>query len=154
MLIEETKQSHAIPRCRLPAESAADLVTRCISCIPWIFHPCSRPERVRIEASRVLAIDNGPIQGPIIEYFLIPFLGMWLTLDEKGPLHRQTYRALRKTILAGELAPGQRLPSTRGLAEDIGVSRTTVLQAYEQLIAEGYATAHSGSGTRVVDTLS
>ena len=78
---------------------------------------------------------------------------MWLTLDEVGPLHRQTYRALRTTILSGRLAPGQRLPSTRGLAADLGVSRTTILQAYEQLVAEGYATARSGSGTRVVDSL-
>ena len=76
-----------------------------------------------------------------------------LVLDGEGPLHRQTYRALREAILSGRLRGGARLDSTRGLARDLGVSRNTVLEAYEQLVAEGYATTRAGSGTFVADAL-
>jgi GntR family transcriptional regulator/MocR family aminotransferase len=78
---------------------------------------------------------------------------MWLRLDGEGALHRQTYRALRDAILAGRLAGGARLASTRTLARELGLSRNTVLLAYEQLVAEGYATTRGGSGTYVADVL-
>jgi GntR family transcriptional regulator/MocR family aminotransferase len=74
---------------------------------------------------------------------------MLVTLDGSGPLALQLYRALRAQILAGVLAPGARLPSTRGLAAASGVSRNTVLLAYGQLLSEGYATGRRGSGTYV-----
>ena len=76
-----------------------------------------------------------------------------LRLDGDGPLHRQAYRALRAAILARRLAPGAKLPATRVLARELGLSRNTVLAAYEQLVAEGYATARTGSGTTVCETL-
>jgi GntR family transcriptional regulator/MocR family aminotransferase len=76
-----------------------------------------------------------------------------LRLDGDGPLHRQAYRALRAAILERRLAAGARLPATRALARECGLSRNTVLAAYEQLVAEGYATARVGSGTRVCETL-
>jgi GntR family transcriptional regulator/MocR family aminotransferase len=76
-----------------------------------------------------------------------------LRLDGDGPLHRQTYRALREAILAGRLRPGERLASSRDLATELGVSRNTVLQAYDRLVAEGYATARPASGTYVADAL-
>ena len=69
-------------------------------------------------------------------------------------MHRQLYSTFRTAILDGVFAPGTRLPSTRALADDLGVSRTTVLQAFERLVSEGYATARSGAGTRVATTLS
>jgi GntR family transcriptional regulator/MocR family aminotransferase len=72
---------------------------------------------------------------------------MWLQLDGEGALHRQLYRALRAAILDGRLAAGSRLPGTRALARELGVSRNTVLQASEQLIAEGYAASTPRSGT-------
>ncbi|HVP30880.1 MAG TPA: PLP-dependent aminotransferase family protein [Myxococcota bacterium] len=78
---------------------------------------------------------------------------LWLRLDGEGPLHRQAYRALREAILAGRLGAGTRLASTRNLARELGVSRNTVLQAFEQLVAEGYATPRAGSGTYVADAL-
>jgi GntR family transcriptional regulator / MocR family aminotransferase len=65
------------------------------------------------------------------------------------PLHRQLYTALKSAILDGRLRPGTRLPSTRTVAQDIGVSRTTVLNAFDQLAAEGYLEGKVGSGTRV-----
>jgi len=76
-----------------------------------------------------------------------------LVLDGDGALHRQVYRALRGAILAERLAAGTRLASTRTLARDLGVSRNTVLQAYEQLVAEGYAAGREGSGTYVAEAL-
>ena len=78
---------------------------------------------------------------------------MWLQLDGEGPLYQQLYRALRKAILEGALLPGARLPATRGLAREAGVSRNTALLAYEQLLDEGYVTARTGSGTFVAASL-
>src|SRR5256885_6868926 len=63
------------------------------------------------------------------------------------------YDELRHAILHGQLQPGTRLPSTRTLAEERGVSRNTVLNAYEQLLAEGYLEARVGSGTCVARSL-
>lgn len=77
---------------------------------------------------------------------------MW-TLDGDGPLYQQVYRAARRAILTAELAPGTKVPSTRGLARDLGVSRNTVILAYDQLLAEGYIAAREGSGTFVASNL-
>jgi len=70
-----------------------------------------------------------------------------------GPLFRQVYGAIRQGILAGTLRGGERLPSTRDLAEQLGTSRTVVVAAYDQLLAEGYATGRAGSGTYVAEKL-
>lgn len=69
------------------------------------------------------------------------------------PLHRQLYRDLRQAILSSQLLPDMQLPSTRTLAEVLGVSRNTVLNAFEQLKAEGYLDSHVGSGTYVAQEL-
>src|SRR5436190_23725404 len=66
-----------------------------------------------------------------------------------GPLYRRIYHALKSGIHAGRLAPASRLPSTRALATDLGVSRNTVMLAYEQLLAEGYVVSRNRSTTRV-----
>jgi GntR family transcriptional regulator/MocR family aminotransferase len=58
-------------------------------------------------------------------------------------------RALREAIRSGRLAPGARLPSSRALAADLGLSRGTVTAAFDQLVAEGYLSARHGSGTTV-----
>ncbi len=68
-------------------------------------------------------------------------------------LHRQVAAALRTAIVTRALRPGDRLPSTRGLARDLGLSRNTVLAAYDQLIAEGLAESRPGSGTLVSGSL-
>lgn len=57
--------------------------------------------------------------------------------------------ALRDSIRSGRLEPGRRLPSSRALAADLGVSRGLVVETYEQLVAEGYLVAAHGSGTTV-----
>jgi GntR family transcriptional regulator/MocR family aminotransferase len=68
-------------------------------------------------------------------------------------LQQQIYRSIRRAILDGIVGPGTRLPSSRALAGDLGVSRTTTLLAVQQLQAEGYLTARRGSGTSVADEL-
>lgn len=62
-------------------------------------------------------------------------------------LSRQVYAGLRQAILAGTIQPGNRLPSTRDLAEQLGISRTVVVLAYDQLLAEGFVEGRHGSGT-------
>ena len=68
-------------------------------------------------------------------------------------LHRQIYDSFRAAILDGRLRPGQRIPSTRVLASEIGVSRFPVLSAYDQLLAEGYTESRVGAGTLVCASL-
>jgi GntR family transcriptional regulator/MocR family aminotransferase len=74
-----------------------------------------------------------------------------LLLDRAAaePLGRQLERALRDAIRSGRLAAGERLPSSRILAEELGISRGLALGAYRQLQAEGYLTTQLGSATRV-----
>ncbi len=69
------------------------------------------------------------------------------------PLHRQLYFAVREAILASRVQPGTRLPSSRTLAQDLGVSRNTVMAAFEQLHAEGYISGRVGAGSFVSDEL-
>ncbi len=69
------------------------------------------------------------------------------------PLHEQIFEGIRARILAGELPPGIRLPSSRALAADLGVARTTVIQGLEALAGEGYVVARAGSSTRVAPEL-
>ena len=73
-----------------------------------------------------------------------------LVLDGAGPLYHQVYRAFRGDILSRTLAPGERVPSSRALADLLKVSRNTVVAAYEQLLAEGYLEARLGAAGTVV----
>jgi GntR family transcriptional regulator/MocR family aminotransferase len=78
-------------------------------------------------------------------------LGLLVELDRDGeaPLHEQIERSIRDDIRAGRLAAGARLPSSRALASELGISRGVVSEAYEQLAAEGYLLASQGAPTRV-----
>ncbi|HKI00732.1 MAG TPA: PLP-dependent aminotransferase family protein [Thermoanaerobaculia bacterium] len=69
------------------------------------------------------------------------------------PLHRQLYDGYREAIVERRLRAGQRLPSTRGLAAELGISRMPVLSAFEQLLAEGYFESRVGAGTFVASSL-
>jgi len=69
------------------------------------------------------------------------------------PLFRQLYARLKEAILHGALAPGARLPATRTLCRALGVSRQTVLAAYDQLASEGYLRGGVGQGTFVDEGL-
>src|SRR5689334_3203205 len=69
------------------------------------------------------------------------------------PIYRQLYEGLRAAILSGRLVAGTQLPSTRLMASELGVSRTTAVYAFEQLADEGYVLTRGGSGTRVAGVL-
>jgi GntR family transcriptional regulator/MocR family aminotransferase len=84
---------------------------------------------------------TGPVTGP----------ELLVELDRSGelPLHEQLERSLREDIRGGRLPAGTRLPSTRGLAAELGISRGVVTEAYGQLSAEGYLETRQGAAVRV-----
>ncbi len=69
------------------------------------------------------------------------------------PYYRQIYDGYRAAILSGRLRPGERLPSTRALAAELNISRLPVVNAFEQLLHEGYIEGRVGSGTFVKDSI-
>src|SRR5216683_1011479 len=69
------------------------------------------------------------------------------------PLYQQIYGAFRTRVTNGELRPGELVPSSRELARDLRVSRLPVLNAYAQLLAEGYFESRVGAGTFVASLL-
>lgn len=79
----------------------------------------------------------------------MPPISIVLDRASAVPLHQQLYEHLRALILSGQIAAGSRLPSTRMLADDLEVSRTTVIAAYERLTGEGYIEGRLGAGTTV-----
>lgn len=81
----------------------------------------------------------------------VPELTLPVTLvrDGQKPLYRQLDEQLRAAILNGSLVPGVRLPSSRVLAEELGISRNSVVAVYEELVSEGYLVSQHGSGTSV-----
>ena len=76
-----------------------------------------------------------------------------LDAADPRPLYQQMYEKLRQLILCSHIAPGTQMPSTRVLAQELGVSRNTVLAAFSQLAAEGYLTSRAGAGSFVADPL-
>jgi GntR family transcriptional regulator/MocR family aminotransferase len=85
---------------------------------------------------------------------IIAFEMVWLDRAAREPLHRQLYRQIRDELRSGNFNPNSsRLPSSRALAEELGVSRLTVNEAFAQLHAEGYLKTKAGSGTFVADPL-
>ncbi|MFZ4833734.1 PLP-dependent aminotransferase family protein [Rouxiella sp. Mn2063] len=76
-----------------------------------------------------------------------------LQCETEGALHHRLFICLRAAIVEGVWLPNSRLPATRDLAQELSVSRNTVINAYEHLLAEGYVSARIGSGTRVAATL-
>jgi GntR family transcriptional regulator/MocR family aminotransferase len=73
--------------------------------------------------------------------------------DPARPAYQRLAEAIRESILGGRFRAGERLPPTRVLATNLSLARNTVLEAYEQLIAEGYLSARHGSGTYVAPDL-
>jgi GntR family transcriptional regulator / MocR family aminotransferase len=73
--------------------------------------------------------------------------------SRKTPLYRQLYDWFQNAILLGQMRPGQRVPSTRGLAAELKISRLPVLNAYDQLLAEGYFETFVGAGTCVARSI-
>ncbi|WP_341300809.1 PLP-dependent aminotransferase family protein [Lysinibacillus sp. FSL H8-0500] len=78
---------------------------------------------------------------------------LWIPIDRvlDIPLNRQVYQQIREKILQGHLQAGEKLASTRKLSDELKVSRNVILEAYDQLLAEGFLIARRGSGTFVAD---
>ncbi len=83
------------------------------------------------------------------------FIGWFRPLrgEDQPSLQEQLYRAIRAGVLDGRLRPAERLPSSRALAEDLGLSRNTVTGAYDRLVAEGYLAARPASGLFVAEDM-
>ena len=78
-----------------------------------------------------------------------------IAIDRRAvtPLFRQVYAGFSSAILDRRLRPGAKLPASRAMADRLSLSRTVIVAAYEQLLAEGYATGRIGSGTYVTTDL-
>lgn len=79
----------------------------------------------------------------------LPFDPTGIQLDRRNGLSRQLYQELRKRMLDGRLASGTRLPASREMAAALGISRNSVVRAYDQLYAEGFIEGRIGNGTFV-----
>jgi GntR family transcriptional regulator/MocR family aminotransferase len=93
-----------------------------------------------------MALSNGPVGAG-------PELLLRLNREDPVALHEQIERSLRDDIRAGRLAAGSRLPSSRALATELGVSRGVVTEAYGQLAAEGYLHTRQGAPVRVASAV-
>ncbi|MDA1188948.1 MAG: PLP-dependent aminotransferase family protein [Chloroflexi bacterium] len=82
-----------------------------------------------------------------------PLIDIAIKGSSRDSLTKQLYDQLRAIILSGTVASGTRLPSSRDLSEQLGLSRNTVMTAYEQLVAEAYLESRVGAGTFVVQDL-
>ncbi len=93
------------------------------------------------------------MKDPILEIFPDQLPGPDLREEAGSALYRSLYDRIRQAILEGRpgFEPGRRLPPSRSLASSLGISRNTVVSAYEQLLAEGYIEGRTGAGTFVAD---
>ncbi len=80
-------------------------------------------------------------------------LDLGIDRDDAEPIQQQIARQIRELVLGGRLKPKAKLPSSRALAEQLGVARATVVEAFEQLAGEGYIETRMGSGTLVAAEL-
>lgn len=101
----------------------------------------------------IMVVPFGTGRLCVDENFAAGSLMLDLEDGSPTPLYVQLYDGLRETILEGRLKPSIRLPSTRDMAAGLGISRNTVMSAYEQLQAEGYLEGRVGFGTRVSSSL-
>ena len=76
-------------------------------------------------------------------------MGFSINRASSVPVFEQICMAIRKQAVSGDLAQGKKLPPTRVFATELGVSRSTIVTAYEQLVAEGYLQSIPGSGYTV-----
>src|ERR1700752_3976055 len=100
-------------------------------------------------ARRQIGLPVRSVLMPIEWAGLGPELLLALDRTRAEPLRVQLERELREAIRSGRLAAGERLPSSRTLAAELGISRGLVLECYSQLQAEGFLTSRAGSATRV-----
>ena len=82
-----------------------------------------------------------------------PVIDFGVERNDPEPIQQQIARQVREAVLGGRLRPGDKLPSTRAMGEQLEVARATVVEAYEQLIGEGYIETRAGSSTSVAAEL-
>jgi GntR family transcriptional regulator / MocR family aminotransferase len=80
-------------------------------------------------------------------------LDLGIDRNDRAPIQEQIARQIRDLVLAGRLKPESRIPSSRILAEELGVARATVVEAYGQLASEGYLETRTGSATRIASQM-
>jgi GntR family transcriptional regulator/MocR family aminotransferase len=100
---------------------------------------------------RTVAYDHYDLGMARVSPGILPVIAVDRTSDT--PLHRQVYEGYREAIVSRRLRAGQRVPSTRGLARELRLSRISALAAFEQLLAEGYFESRRGAGTFVAASL-
>src|SRR5215217_4833883 len=104
-----------------------------------------RPEHKKVSShgialsSRMRAGERAQARSQVSMGWRSPVLGLGAGLDRSGaPLHVQLYENLRADIQSGAIQRGSRMPSSRTLAKSAGLSRNTVLLAFQELLVEGY----------------
>jgi GntR family transcriptional regulator/MocR family aminotransferase len=97
-------------------------------------------------------MTGGLMREPIPSPTALP-IDIQISLGGRRHLTREIYRQLRAAILDGRLRAGDRLPATRELAQRLAVARTTVMEVYDRLLAEGFTESHVGRGTFVAGDL-
>src|SRR5258708_39351364 len=110
-----------------------------------------------MNAIRKVVLSDRPLQAKWVVQLMVGRTAHYTPLlpprEAKMPAIRWLYSALRADILGGRLRPGSRLPATRDLAGQYGLSRGTVVSAFEELKSEGYLHGSRGSGTYVSSVL-
>jgi GntR family transcriptional regulator/MocR family aminotransferase len=101
-----------------------------------------------VHAGKVRPVERSRTNSGLAEDLLIE-----LDRDAGVPLHRQIEASIRASVRAGRLRAGASVPPTRTLAAGLGVSRGVVVEAYQQLVAEGYLASRSGGYTQVATSM-
>ncbi len=110
--------------------------------------------RCKLRFCRYGECPTDPIRRHILKRSVAAHLrAISIDADALEPLYRQLYFAIRDAILSARLRPGQRLPAMPTFSRDLGLSRNTVVSAFDQLLAEGYIEGRTGAGTYVSTTL-
>ena len=105
----------------------------------------------------IVTFNKWLFKSHIFAIFIEPFERfdemIWISIERNSstPLAKQVYNKIKEQILEGRLPAGEKLPSTRSLSKSLAISRNGVMEAYEQLFAEGYTECKQGSGTRVAE---
>lgn len=108
--------------------------------------------KVGLVLSYISTIDY--LMEPLLRIASLPdFLLQRIDRVSGGPVNRQIYQVIREAVLSGMLPAGLQLPSSRDLSKELHMSRNTVTNAYEQLLAEGYLETRLGAGSFIADTV-
>jgi GntR family transcriptional regulator/MocR family aminotransferase len=110
---------------------------------------------VASRSARAQLVGVGPSSPPRMTTARRSAVLAFIPLDPAAatPIRHQVYARLRELIVGGHIARDTKLPSSRALATDLRVSRSTVVAAFEQLAAEGYVTSRTGAGSFVASVL-